>query len=93
MIKSIVLGLVAALTWGCALTAPDGSRELLDDIKRDKATLADQSAPFAGRPIFVKVRAYPRIENANIHGKHWIFLKVGNEALDIKKLLGDLKER
>lgn len=82
--------IVLVLTYGCALTAPDGTKELLEDINQDKANKRPQAENFVGKPIFYKVRAYPRIEGTTVYGKHWILLKTGHEKLELDPLLNDL---
>jgi hypothetical protein len=81
---------VFLLTYGCALTAPEGTKELMEDIGRDRSIQRNQSEKFVGKPIFIKVRAYQRIEGANVYGKHWILMKTGNEQIDLDPLLNDL---
>lgn len=90
MLKTLaILALLAA--YGCALTAPAGNKELLEDISRDRSGQQRiQSEHFMGKPIFLKVRAYPRIKGGSIYGKHWILVKIGNEKIDFSPLLNDI---
>ncbi len=90
MDKLLILSFLLLTASGCALTVPDGTKVLLDDISRDKSGQRIQSANFEGSPIFLKVRAYPRIEGANIYGKHWILMKTGNEKIDLNPLLDEI---
>lgn len=82
--------LLLAMATGCALTTPEGTKELLDDISRDRSGQRLQADHFLGKPIFLKVRAYPRIEGGIIYGKHWILMKTGNEKVDLNPLLNDI---
>ena len=78
---------------GCALTAPDGTRELMADIEFDR-THKDQRnrKALVGKPVFLKVRAYPQIRDGNIHGPHWVLLQVKRETLDLDGLIDTLEE-
>lgn len=73
----------------CALTAPKGNQELLDDIKRDKASVRNPAEILVGKPLFIRVRAYPRIDESNVYGKHWILMKIGNEKMELSHLINE----
>ncbi len=90
MARLIFFLLPVTLAYGCALTVPEGTKVLLDDISRDKAGQRNQADNFVGKPVFLKVRAYPRVEGANIYGKHWILMKTGNEKIDLDPLLNEI---
>lgn len=77
---------------GCALTAPNGTKELMEDIAKDRATNLKSDRSFDGRPIFVKVRAYPQFQNGHVYGKQWILMRVGREQLDIEQMTKELSE-
>lgn len=87
-----ILVLIISLVQGCALTSPDGTREFLDDMKRDQVNQSTDQSAFVGKPKFVKVRAYPQVRGNHITGKHWILLKTGNENLNLEKMMLDLEE-
>lgn len=77
----------------CAITAPKGTRELSADVEHDRSLRFQNSRKdLVGKPVFLKVRAYPQIRDGNIHGPHWILLQVKREALDLDGLLNTLEE-
>lgn len=88
--SKIIILLISLLAYGCALTAPKGTQELLEDIKRDKSNDRNPGELFVGKPIFIKVRAYPRVEESNIYGKHWVLMKIGNEKIDVVPMLNEI---
>ena len=90
--KPLLLLMVFSLV-GCSLTAPDGTRDLMADIEYDR-TQRDQKdrKALVGKPIFLKVRAYPQIRDGNIHGPHWVLLQVKRETLDLDGLIETLEE-
>jgi hypothetical protein len=89
-----ILGLLSiVLLSSCSLTAPDGKKELLDDIERDRYEKKPKEAIFEGDPIFVRVRAYPQISNGNVYGKHWILMQTGRQKIDLPKLINDVDEK
>ena len=92
MIRFLTL-LIILTTYGCALTTPPGTKELLDDISRDKAHQRRHSNQFIGKAVFLKVRAYPRVDGPNVYGKHWVLMKTGNEKIDVERMLDGLSAR
>lgn len=90
--KFLCLFLCFLLT-NCALTAPDGVKELMDDIDRDRnIKKRDADLSFEGKPMFVKVRAYPQVAEGNIYGKQWVLLQIGREKVDLDQLMNDIEE-
>ena len=75
------------LSQACALTAPEGSRELEAEIKADRQKKSPLSVHL-GRPQYVKVRSYRKILGGDIHSDHWIYLQIGREKLGINDLIG-----
>jgi hypothetical protein len=71
----------------CALSAPDGEKQLEKIIEADKRQDGVDRDAFAGRPRFLKVRSYKQIYNGDIHSEHWIFVQVGRENLSIEDLV------
>ncbi len=92
MTKLIIFLSVIALS-GCALTAPDGKKELMEDIDHDRNQKKREYLSFDGQPIFVKVRAYSQVREGNIYGKQWILMQLGKEKVDIDKLMNDIDEK
>lgn len=85
MIKQLNICIVLLIS-GCSLTAPDGKKQLLEDIERDRELGRQDSNPILGKTKFLKVRAYPQLSQGNIHGGHWILLNVGREQIDFDDL-------
>ena len=50
MARLLAIGLFLT-AHGCALTAPEGSRELMADIERDRSTQQKQSDVFTGADL------------------------------------------
>ena len=90
MARLASIAILLAILSGCALTVPEGTKELMDDISRDRAGQRNKNDIFVGKTLFIKVRAYPRIEGTNIYGKQWILMKTGNEKVDLGALLNDI---
>ena len=81
------------LATGCALSPPEGIRELMQDIDHDRnEKRREVGVSFEGKPMFVKVRVYPKINEGNIFGKQWILLQIGREKVDLDKLMNDIEE-
>ena len=77
---------------GCALNAPKGVRELSAEIDYDRRLrLQGDRKDLVGKPVFLKVRAYPKIQDGNIYGAHWILLQVKRESIDINELIDSLE--
>lgn len=93
MIIRILLSLLSLLLLNaCALTAPDGVKELELDLKRDQESRAlNRPEPLEGSPIFLKVRAYPQLRNGVIYGSQWILMPVGREKMDFEGLIRGLE--
>ena len=86
-----ILLIVISLS-GCALNAPRGVRELSAEIEYDRnLRLQGDRKDLVGKPVFLKVRAYPKIQDGNIYGAHWILLQVKRESIDINKLIDSLE--
>ena len=92
MNKFIALISLVLLTSGCVLTAPDGKKELLNDIENDRNQKNVKQNMFEGQPIFVRVRSYPQINEGNVYGKQWILMQVGREKIDLPKIINDVDE-
>lgn len=89
--RLVFLVLLVALS-SCALTAPNGEKILLEDIKKDREKQIKQPTTFEGKPTFYKVRAYPKAIDGNIHGKHWILLQTKREKISEDDLVKSLEE-
>ena len=85
--------IIGVLLSGCALTAPDGKKELMDDIDRDRTQRKKEDTSFDGQPVFVKVRAYSQIKEGTIYGKQWLLMQLGREKIDIDKLMNEIEEK
>ena len=90
--KFIFFSYLLMILGGCALTAPNGEKVLMDDIQNDRERLKEKPSIFEGGPVFYKVRSYPRIIEGNIHGKHWILLQMKRERLDEYELMKSIEE-
>lgn len=72
----------------CALTAPDGVKQLSKAIEEDRLKESQTYQDvYVGRPKFIKIRAYTRVEGGHIFEDHWIHLQIGRENLKIKELI------
>ncbi|MCB9229704.1 MAG: hypothetical protein H6618_08845 [Deltaproteobacteria bacterium] len=91
--KFLMIALITISLVSCATTAPDGTRELSADIEHDRSLrMQGDRKDLVGKPVFLKVRAYPQIRDGNIHGPHWILLQVKREPLDLDGLIDTLEE-
>lgn len=90
----LLLAIVSAISLvSCAVTAPDGTKELSADIEHDRSLrMQGDRKDLVGRPVFLKVRAYPKIRDGNIYGPYWILLQVKRETIDIDGLINTLEE-
>ena len=89
--KKLSSVLVFSLCGSCTLTAPKGTHELMRDIEKDRSTMQAAQAP-RGPTRWIKVRSYPRAENGNLIGKHWILMSLGSEDPDYKNLQRSLED-
>ncbi len=90
--KKIIVAVLFLSLMSCSLRPPDGSKELMEDIERDRKLTKPADVSFEGRPIFVKVRAYPQIRNGHIYGRHWILMRIGREKIAVDELVKPLSE-
>lgn len=74
---------------GCTLTAPEGEKQLMEEIRADRERQNRSTNIYLGRPKMIKVRAYRQVVNGDVHGDHWIYLQVGRENLKIDDLIGE----
>lgn len=81
--------LLLFLISSCAISEPDGIRQLESAIQADKQRREIAREPFHGRPLFKKVKAYRQIQDGNVYGEHWIYLNVGREKLNLDEMLGN----
>lgn len=80
-----------SLVTACALRAPTGTKELIEDIRRDRASVPKDFSILEGAPVFIKVRAYPRATDQAIYGHQWLLVKRRRKPINPAKLLEELK--